>query len=99
MHETHLLVTKNVGLYTWRGGGRVSEKVYCLYTHENVDIFGWPLIRLFKSLFCWKDKHTKSSQSMKGRQSRMSCAFFLEQPGMDINSVNSAVLKNVMMGS
>ncbi len=24
-------------------GGRGSEKVYCLYTHENVDIFGWPL--------------------------------------------------------
>ncbi len=21
----------------------VSEEVYCLYTHENVDIFGWPL--------------------------------------------------------
>ncbi len=20
------------------------KKVYCLYTHENVDIFGWPLI-------------------------------------------------------
>ncbi len=25
------------------GGGGGSEKVYCLYTHENVDIFGWPL--------------------------------------------------------
>ncbi len=25
------------------GRGRVSEKVYCLHTHENVDIFGWPL--------------------------------------------------------
>ncbi len=36
--------TKYVGLYTWRGRGRGSEKVYCLYTDENVDIFGWPLI-------------------------------------------------------
>ncbi len=44
MHETHILETKNIGLYTWRGGGRGSEKVYCLCTHENVDIFGWPLI-------------------------------------------------------
>ncbi len=43
MCETHILETKNDGLYTWRGGGRGSEKVYCLYTHENVDIFGWPL--------------------------------------------------------
>ncbi len=43
MHETHILETKNVGLYTCRGGGRGSEKVYCLYTHENVGIFGWPL--------------------------------------------------------
>ncbi len=43
MRETHILETKNVGLYTWRGGGRGSEKVYRLYTHENVDIFGWPL--------------------------------------------------------
>ncbi len=41
--KPHILETKNVGLYTWRGGGRGSEKVYCLYTHENVDIFGWPL--------------------------------------------------------
>ncbi len=38
-----MLETKNVGMYTWRGGGRGSEKVYCLYTHENVEIFGWPL--------------------------------------------------------
>ncbi len=43
MHETHILETKNVGLYTWRGGGRGSEKVYCLYTLENVYIFGKPL--------------------------------------------------------
>ncbi len=42
MRETHILETKNVGLYTLKGGGRGSEKVYCLYTHENVDIFGWP---------------------------------------------------------
>ncbi len=41
--ETHILEPQNVGLYTLRGGGRRSEKVYCLYTHENVDIFGWPL--------------------------------------------------------
>ncbi len=27
------------------GGGGGSEKVYCLYTHENVDIFGWPLMQ------------------------------------------------------
>ncbi len=44
LHETHILETKNVGLYTLRGVGRGSENVYCLYTHENVDIFGWPLI-------------------------------------------------------
>ncbi len=42
--ETHILETKNVGLYTWRGGGRGSEKVYCLYTHENVDILDGPLV-------------------------------------------------------
>ncbi len=40
MRETHILETKNVGLYPSRGGGRGFEKVYCLYTHENVDIFG-----------------------------------------------------------
>ncbi len=50
MRETHILETKNVGLYTWRGGGRGSEKVYFLYTHENVDIFGWPLIWTTKSI-------------------------------------------------
>ncbi len=27
-------------LYWW---GRGSQKVYGLYTHENVDIYGWPL--------------------------------------------------------
>ncbi len=43
LRETHCVEPKNVGLYTWRGGGRRSVKVYCLYTHENVDIFGWPL--------------------------------------------------------
>ncbi len=52
MCETHILETKNVGLYTWRGGGgRVSEKVYCLYTHENVDIFGWPLSPSVRACF------------------------------------------------
>ncbi len=25
------------------GMGWRSEKVYCLYSHENVDIFGWPV--------------------------------------------------------
>ncbi len=50
MRETHFFETKNVGLYTWRGGGRGSEKVYCLYTHENVDIFGWPLLK--SSMIC-----------------------------------------------
>ncbi len=36
---------------TLRGeGGRESEKVYCLYTHENVDIFGWPLIEVLNSV-------------------------------------------------
>ncbi len=30
-------------LYTLEGRGEGSEKVYCLYTHENVDIFEWPL--------------------------------------------------------
>ncbi len=48
MHETHILETKNVDLYTGRGRGRGSEKVYCLYTHENFDIFGWPLSLLSK---------------------------------------------------
>ncbi len=43
LRETHILEPKNVGLYTWRGGGMGSEKVYCSYTHENVDIYGWPL--------------------------------------------------------
>ncbi len=51
MRETHILETKNVGLYTWRGGGRGSEKVYCLYTHENVDIFRWPLTVLTNNIF------------------------------------------------
>ncbi len=27
--------------------GRGSEKVYCLYTHENADIFGWPLSKWY----------------------------------------------------
>ncbi len=50
LHETHILELKNIGLYTWQGGGRWSEKVYCLYTHENVDSFGLPLIRCQTSL-------------------------------------------------
>ncbi len=33
-------------------GGEGSEKVYCLYTHENVDIFGWSLtIPVFMKTF------------------------------------------------
>ncbi len=36
LRETHIVEPKN-------GRGVVSEKVYCLYNHENVDIFGWPL--------------------------------------------------------
>ncbi len=38
LRETHILEPQNVGLYTWREGG--LKKVY---THENVNIFGWPL--------------------------------------------------------
>ncbi len=30
MRETYILKPQNVGLYTWSGGGRGSEKVYCL---------------------------------------------------------------------
>ncbi len=54
MGETHILETKKVGLYTWRGGGKGSEKVYCLYTYENVDIFGWPLSWLV--MVGWSDE-------------------------------------------
>ncbi len=32
---------------TLGGEGEGHEKVYCLYTHENVDIFGWPLSNLY----------------------------------------------------
>ncbi len=32
--------SKNVDVYSF--GGRGSQKVYGLYTHENVDIYGWP---------------------------------------------------------
>ncbi len=48
----------NPGSVHFRGKG--SEKIYCLYTHENVDIFGWLLNRnvtyhifdfLFKNIF------------------------------------------------
>ncbi len=35
--------SKNVDVYSFFGGGRGSQKVYVLYTHENVDIYGWPL--------------------------------------------------------
>ncbi len=30
-------------------GGRGSEKVYVLYTHLNVDNYGWPLIQVIAS--------------------------------------------------
>ncbi len=33
------------------GGGRGSEKVFCLYTHEKVDIFGWPLNEIIDVIF------------------------------------------------
>ncbi len=41
--DTLVLEPQNVGLYTLGDVGRGSEKVYCLYTSENVDIFVWPL--------------------------------------------------------
>ncbi len=36
------MAIKNVDVYSFLGG-RGSQKVYGLYTHENVDIYGWPL--------------------------------------------------------
>ncbi len=33
-------------MYTFGGGGRGFQKVYGLYTHENVDIYGRPLKQL-----------------------------------------------------
>ncbi len=39
------LALKNVDVYSFFKG-RGSQKVYDLYTHENVDIYGWPLITL-----------------------------------------------------
>ncbi len=51
LHKTFVLDPQNVGLYTLEGGGRGSEKVYCLYTHENVDILGWPLNDINKTTF------------------------------------------------
>ncbi len=41
LRETHIMEPKYVGL--GGEGEKGSEKVYCLYTHENVDILGWPL--------------------------------------------------------
>ncbi len=43
LRKTLVWEPQNVGLYTLLGGARGSEKVYCLYTHENVNIFGRPL--------------------------------------------------------
>ncbi len=48
LRETDIVESKHFGLYTWRGGWKGSEKVYCLYTHENFDIFRWPLIKILK---------------------------------------------------
>ncbi len=39
---------EKVELYTFWGGGG-SEKVYVLYTHLNVDNYGWLLILQFKT--------------------------------------------------
>ncbi len=38
-------------LFLWMGG-RGSQKVYGLYTHENVDIYGWPLMILINVTAC-----------------------------------------------
>ncbi len=35
--------SKNVDMYSFGGGRRGSQKVYGLYTNENVDIYGRPL--------------------------------------------------------
>ncbi len=43
LRDTLVLEPQNVGQYSLGGGRRGSEKVYCLYTLENVDIFEWPL--------------------------------------------------------
>ncbi len=41
--ETFVLEPQNVSLYILGGGGKGSENVYCVHTHEHVDIFGCPL--------------------------------------------------------
>ncbi len=38
--------SKNVDMYSFFWEGKGSQKVYGLYNHQNVDIYGWPL-RLF----------------------------------------------------
>ncbi len=48
LHDILVLEPQNVGLYTLGEGERGSVKVYCLYTHENVDIYGGPLNKLKK---------------------------------------------------
>ncbi len=47
LRETNIVEPKNVGLYSWMGGGGGLKK-YCLYTHENVDNFGWPLTYMWQ---------------------------------------------------
>ncbi len=42
MRETHIFGTQKC--WSVHLEGRGSEKVYCLYNHEHVDILGWPLI-------------------------------------------------------
>ncbi len=43
-----VLALKNVDVYSLLEG-RGSQKVYGLYNHENVDIYGWPLNFLHKN--------------------------------------------------
>ncbi len=52
------LALKNVDVYSIFGRGEGSQKVYGLYTHENVDIYGW-LLSLLKihKLFITINKH------------------------------------------
>ncbi len=45
--------SKNGDVYSFLEVGGMSKKVYGLYTHENVHIYGWPLrtINLLKGEF------------------------------------------------
>ncbi len=45
------MAPKNVDMYSFFGGGeRGSQKVYGLYNHENVDIYGRPLSLIDKQI-------------------------------------------------